>query len=833
VAPESQDEADAPDRATWRRGGEAGIFVGALAVLVGALHAPLLAGTATFTHDVLYWCYPIYHFLADSLHQGRFPYWNPFSHAGEPFYPILLQLRFLEPVTILGSLLGGLLTQDLLVLFNWDRVLRGIVASLGTYLLLRQWATHWLTRVSLVPVVLWSSLFLGAFRQNAAVDAFISGPYVAYFLFRILDGKGGWGTWVGLAVSIGVGAQSYFFAPVAAFLLLVVAGLLLFERSAVREVMRQPGAWRRLAVAFALMVAMGAPNIVVLLERGAYVFPARTVDFLYRGHPPIGQPLPYEPGPAAEPESQIFMPYALVKFTGTSGNLWNLVQMVTPDANAPVRGLEPETFGAPSEAVIYLGLLVYAGALLGLLAGHHRYKRVWLVIAGGLALLYLGPAGGLHMVLYHVYPPLWFMRHTHIFVNFLVMALLYFYVLGANRVVAWNTQPLFPREAAGVTVRRRLGRLGLAVAFVLLLAGLAITVVTDPRAIHSPSLWPYAGIALGVGATLAVLFRRRIGAPLLFWGLLAAHAATALALCPLPTVVAARFATFFLLPIALVALVRSFRPALYRPMLVALVVMLSLDLLEYLHGSATLWGVPRAEVTAGRQAGPIPPQFPSARQVSVGDSGQPHQQAIRYLELLTRTPAAFSTLIRAERGPETPTVADARRLQRWNTLLMPRAYFELVHSEVPAHVLEHVFAIDRPLIAFRSTTEPTGSGGQPLRYNVLRYDHDTLDLEVRTAVPGVLEYADGYDRHWKATVDGRPAEILRVDTAFKGVAVGSGTHIVRWTYDPVPFRIALHLFFGAPALAIALTGAAAVHRWATSRVSETREAAASLPVRLS
>ena len=106
---------------------------------------------------------------------------------------------------------------------------------------------------------------------------------------------------------------------------------------------------------------------------------------------------------------------------------------------------------------MYLGLLPWAIAILGLVAGRHDLKRVWLLILLAVGLLMLGPSGGVHRLLYYVYPPVWFVRHTHAFVLFFIFAFLYFYVLGFNHIFStWGSQ-LFPSNSSqGI-----LGRLNL------------------------------------------------------------------------------------------------------------------------------------------------------------------------------------------------------------------------------------------------------------------------------------------------------------------------------------------------------------------------------------
>ena len=93
--------------------------------------------------------------------------------------------------------------------------------------------------------------------------------------------------------------------------------------------------------------------------------------------------------------------------------------------------------------------------MYGLIFAQHELKRVWLVVTAFFALLVLGPFGLLHQALYYVFPPLWFIRHTHQFVEFLIMALLYFYVLGADRVIQHLRAPSYDvRAISGALVSR-------------------------------------------------------------------------------------------------------------------------------------------------------------------------------------------------------------------------------------------------------------------------------------------------------------------------------------------------------------------------------------------
>lgn len=63
-----------------------------------------------------------------------------------------------------------------------------------------------------------------------------------------------------------------------------------------------------------------------------------------------------------------------------------------------------------------------------------------------------------------------------------------------------------------------------------------------------------------------------------------------------------------------------------------------------------------------------------------------------------------------------------------------------------------------------------------------------IDVACSAAAPAVVVLADRWDRGWKATVDGRPTPIFRVDHALRGVAVPAGTSAIRFVYRPDSFR---------------------------------------------
>jgi hypothetical protein len=66
-------------------------------------------------------------------------------------------------------------------------------------------------------------------------------------------------------------------------------------------------------------------------------------------------------------------------------------------------------------------------------------------------------------------------------------------------------------------------------------------------------------------------------------------------------------------------------------------------------------------------------------------------------------------------------------------------------------------------------------------------------IEVDMARGGLVRLADAWDAGWRATYDGRPIAVVRVDHALRGVEVPAGRGVVEFSYEPASFRWGLIL----------------------------------------
>ena len=64
-----------------------------------------------------------------------------------------------------------------------------------------------------------------------------------------------------------------------------------------------------------------------------------------------------------------------------------------------------------------------------------------------------------------------------------------------------------------------------------------------------------------------------------------------------------------------------------------------------------------------------------------------------------------------------------------------------------------------------------------------------VEVEAELPRPGLLVLSEAWFPGWVASVDGAPAEILRADYVLRGVALGAGSHRVRFDYRPRSVKI--------------------------------------------
>ena len=87
---------------------------------------------------------------------------------------------------------------------------------------------------------------------------------------------------------------------------------------------------------------------------------------------------------------------------------------------------------------------------------------------------------------------------------------------------------------------------------------------------------------------------------------------------------------------------------------------------------------------------------------------------------------------------------------------------------------------------------PSGDPGPPARIEIARLIPGRYEFTVENHGPVVVRVAEKFDPGWKATVDGKPAPVIRCDYMFQALALEeAGTHAVVLKYAPSSFPILL------------------------------------------
>lgn len=80
------------------------------------------------------------------------------------------------------------------------------------------------------------------------------------------------------------------------------------------------------------------------------------------------------------------------------------------------------------------------------------------------------------------------------------------------------------------------------------------------------------------------------------------------------------------------------------------------------------------------------------------------------------------------------------------------------------------------------------SGAEP-RVEITSYDINNINLEVNNPADGFLVLSEIYYPGWKAFVDDRETKVLKADYALRAIQLPKGKHTVRFTFDPLSFKI--------------------------------------------
>jgi hypothetical protein len=91
----------------------------------------------------------------------------------------------------------------------------------------------------------------------------------------------------------------------------------------------------------------------------------------------------------------------------------------------------------------------------------------------------------------------------------------------------------------------------------------------------------------------------------------------------------------------------------------------------------------------------------------------------------------------------------------------------------------------QPPIQMANSPSPLVAGNAAIQ----RYEADRIAVQAQASVNALLVLGEKYYKGWKATIDGKNAEIVPVDHILRGVYLTPGNHTVEFVFESIPFKV--------------------------------------------
>lgn len=432
---------------------------------------------------------------------------------------------------------------------------------------------------------------------------------------------------------------------------------------------------------------------------------------------------------------------------------------------------------------MYIGLIPLFLAIVGLFYSRHKYRIGFTLALGVTALLMLGPKFGVLKFFSYFFPFFFIIRNTHTFATFFIFCLVYFTCIGTDAILERMENP-----GSGRGLPKGLILIALFIIVAAILINRYVLMVYRAPLAQFPERYMFLSSLFGqdFATLLNNIFCRSYQNVFLF----IVSLLVVFYVIKRPKI-NLWFKYFTLVSLVLIDLL-SFNAVLYRS-----TTMPKADL--------SLW--PKEKLAYSDKRAPVMlPRYPflgfapAIQRIFTSFSFRIPGITTHFYEMKDFFNFENNKMIRPEVKEVFMGVTAAKLKLVNGAVVLPLDRQAQECAELEERIAQSVVFIEEdPPARFSKLKIPLEkiADAEIVKgtIKILGFDPNSMLLEVNPEVDCVLYYSDGFDRSWRAFIDGKESKIYRANMAFKSVILEKGPHIVRFVYDPKLYKITLFCYF--------------------------------------
>lgn len=726
-------------------------IIGVAAVMFGVVIMQWdlwVTGKRMLSHDSIIW-FGVFSYFFDCLRLGILPLWNPYMNCGEIFFLNIHVLHLWDPSTLLLVLAGKFFRINTLTVYHYDLLFRYLIFISGSYIFFRRLAKYRFSAFFAFITLSFSAICSSYLKQHGFILSFYLLPWILLYTFKFLEEDNPLSL-IGLALLWGVAFCSYhsMYLIFSVSLLFVCVFLFKgfdFSRKSYFSNARKSG----LAALFIfLFLSVNLLPVFLTYTRDTVT----TLRIFEATKAATAYPADF---------FNLFAPYSFMLH-------FEMIYFKSILA---------------SEAFLYIGLIPLFLAIVGLFYSRHRYRPGFMLALGVTVLLMLGSKFGVLAAFSYIFPFISIIRNTHTFGMFFIFCLLCFTCFGADVILERIKNPGpakgFPKGFIFIAIF-------ISVAAVLI-NRFILAVYRAPLA-QFPER--YAALSLTLGEDFASLLNNIFLRSYYNVFLFLVSLLVLFCIVKSPKI-KLKFKYCALVFLALIDLI-FFNTALYRFTTIP-------------KADLSLW--PKEKLAYSDKRAPVMlPRYPflgfapAMQKIFTASSSRTRGVTTHFYEMKDSFNFQNSETIRprikeifmgvtGERiklvngAVVLPVERQAQECAKLEERVAQRVVF--IEDDPPGKFLKLKIPVER--IADSQIVNGT--------INILGFDPNSLLLEVNSEADCLLYYSDGFDRSWRAFIDGKESRIYRANMAFKAVILEKGRHTVRFVYDPKFYKVTLFCYF--------------------------------------